>query len=69
MAGCAVLKEVGAAMQLHESQQMVLQHTLVAFSIHCENLGQKVEATTAHSARKALEFFCDVFISAIKRQD
>jgi hypothetical protein len=41
-------------MQLHEPQQMVLQHTLVAFNIHCEILGQKVEATTATSARKAV---------------
>jgi hypothetical protein len=54
MAGHAVLEEVCAAMQLQEPQQVVLQHTLVAFSIQCEILRQKVEATTAHSAREAV---------------
>ncbi len=53
MAGHAVLEELGAAEQLHVPQQLVLLHTLVLFSIHCDTLGQKVDATMAHSASEA----------------
>jgi hypothetical protein len=41
-----VLKKVCAAVQLHEPEQVVLQHSLVAFAIHCDVFRKKVEATT-----------------------
>ncbi len=45
VAGGSILEMVHAAVQLHEPQQVVIQHTLVAFSLHCDVIGQKIETT------------------------
>jgi hypothetical protein len=50
--GGTVLKIVFAAVQLHEPEQMVLQHSLVAFAVHCDVFWKKVEATMPQGARK-----------------
>jgi hypothetical protein len=47
-----VLKKVCAAVQLHEPEQVVLQHSLVAFTVYCDVYWKKVEATMPQSARK-----------------
>jgi hypothetical protein len=47
-----VLKKVCAAVQLHEPEQVVLQHSLVAFTIHCDVFRKKVEATRPRAPEK-----------------
>ncbi len=47
-----VLKKVHAAVQLHEPEQVVLQHSLAALAVHCDVFWKKEEATTPQGARK-----------------
>jgi hypothetical protein len=52
MARRPILEGMGSVVELHEGDEVVLQHLLVPLRVHCGVLGQEIEATTTSSRER-----------------